>query len=198
MKNSVNRSCPDERRLQATPDGVLDAGRVTGYTTIIRSLDAGSFDKNVANALRLLSCVWEAHEKGWYRISIANEVILWRWLVVTVFLIEQRDLNGTAEVPNDSGGVDKAVIYRGKNGGMSIYPGPERFCLASHIESVAIEKYGVLDGPERALQIYKGMVTTGPEGFELSGWGREAFEMLHDGFIEQLQTAGMPDMPVMH
>jgi hypothetical protein len=28
--------------------------------------------------------------------------------------------------------------------------------------------------------------------------GREGFNMLHDGFIEQIQTEGMPDMPVMH
>ena len=81
---------------------------------------------------------------------------------------------------------------------MSIYPAPERFCLANNIESLAIEKYGSVIGPAKALQIYQGMVTTGQEGFELSPWGRDAFETLHDCFIEQLQTNGMPDMPVMH
>ncbi|QGY31270.1 hypothetical protein [Pantoea cypripedii] len=169
-----------------------------GYSVVIRSLNDGECDASFEKGLRLLACVWEAVEKGWYRLSIAREVILWRWLVVTVFVIEQRDLHGSVEVPNDSGGVDKAVIYQGKKGGMSIYPGPERFCLANHIESIAIEKYGVVVGPEKALQIYKGMVTTGPGGFVLSDWGRDAFETLHDGFIEELNKNGVPDMPVMH
>ncbi|MCY2214411.1 hypothetical protein OW944_23400 [Klebsiella pneumoniae] len=198
MNNRHSSNWPESKGIQAIPDGVLEAGKVTGYTAIIRSLDAGRHDKYVSQALRLLSCVFEAKEKGWYRISIENEVILWRWLVVTVFLIEQRNLNGTADVPNDSGGFDRAVIYRGKNGGMSIYPAPERFCLANNIESLAIEKYGSVIGPAKALQIYQGMVTTGQEGFELSPWGRDAFETLHYCFIEQLQTNGMPDMPVMH
>ncbi|MEQ5054238.1 hypothetical protein ABN154_20900 [Klebsiella michiganensis] len=35
-------------------------------------------------------------------------------------------------------------------------------------------------------------------GFRLSAMGREGFNLLHDGFIEQIQTEGMPDMPVMH
>ena len=186
------------QNAQATPDGVLDNGRVTGYTAIIHALDAGRHDSNTVKGLRLLAFVWEAVEEGWYRMSIAKEVILWRWLVVTLFVIEQRDLNGSVDVPNASGGVDKAVIYRGKKGGMSIYPGPERFCLANNIESLAIEKFGVVAGPEKALQIYSNMVTTGPEGFSLSEWGREAFETLHDGFIEELNKNGMPDMPVIH
>lgn len=198
MNSKSSSNWAEAKSLQATPDGVLESGKVTGYTAIIRSLDAGRHDKYVSQALRLLSCVFEAHEKGWYRISIANEVILWRWLVVTVFLIEQSSLNGTTEVINHSGGVDRAIIYRGKKGGMSIYPGPERFCLANNIETVAIEEYGVDRGPEKALQIYKGMVTAGEQGFELSKWGRDAFKILHDGFIEELNKNGMPDMPVMH
>lgn len=186
------------KNAQATPDGVLDNGNVTGYSAIIRALNDGKYDANTVKALRLLACVWEAAEKGWYRLSVAKEIILWRWLVVTVFVIEQRELNGIVDVQNDSGGTDKAIIYRSKKGGMSIYPGPERFCMASNVESVAIEKYGADVGLEKALQIYKAMVEYGSNGFELSAWGRDAFQILHDSFIEQLQTEGMPDMPVMH
>ena len=28
--------------------------------------------------------------------------------------------------------------------------------------------------------------------------GREGFNLLHDSFIEQIQTEGVPDMPIMH
>ncbi len=183
---------------QATPDGILNNGKLIGFSVVIRSMNDGEYDANFEKGLRLLACVWEAVEKGWYRLSIAKEIIVWRWLVVTLFVIEQRDLHGSVEVRNGVGGVDKGVIYRGKNGSMSIYPGPERFCLANNIETIAIEEFGTEAGFEKALQIYKSMATTGPEGFELSAWGREAFEILHDSFIQELNTKGMPDMPVMH
>ncbi len=148
---------------QATPDGILNNGKLIGFSVVIRSMNDGEYDANFEKGLRLLACVWEAVEKGWYRLSIAKE-----------------------------------IIYRGKNGSMSIYPGPERFCLANNIETIAIEEFGTEAGFEKALQIYKSMATTGPECFELSAWGREAFEILHDSFIHELNTKGMPDMPVMH
>lgn len=184
---------------QATPDGVLDGGKVTGYSVIIRALNDGEHDANTVNGLRLLACVWEAVENGWYRLSVSREIIIWRWLVVTVFITQEKDKNGTADVPNDEGGIDRAVIYRGANGGMGIYPGPERFALANHVESIAIEKYGSDEGLELALRMYKDMLTAEQgEGFRLSAFGQQAFEMLHDSFIDQLNTKGMPDMPVMH
>lgn len=187
------------KNAQATPDGVLDNGNVTGYSVIIRALNDGEHDENTVKALRLLSCVWEAAEKGWYQLSVANEVILWRWLVVTVFLSQEKDKNGTAVVTNDEGGVDRAVIYRGVNGGIGVYPGPERFALANNVESIAIEKYGAEQGLDLALRMYKDMVTARQgEGFRLSPFGQMAFEMLHDSFIEQLSTKGIPDTPVMH
>lgn len=187
------------QNVEATPDGVLDGGKVTGYSVIIRALNDGEHDANTVNGLRLLACVWEAVEKGWYRLSVAREIIIWRWLVVTVFITQEKDKNGTADVPNDEGGIDRAVIYRGANGGMGIYPGPERFAMANHVESIAIEKYGSDEGLKLALRMYKDMLTAEQgEGFRLSPFGQQTFEMLHDSFIEQLNTKGMPDMPVMH
>lgn len=183
---------------EPTSIGIRFGRRVIGYSAAIRSLDSGRYDRSTKKGLNMLACIFDAEESGWLNLSIDLEVIIWRWLVVTVFITEQRDLNGEVDVPNDSGGFDKAVIYCGKKGGMSIYPGPERFCLANHIESIAIEKFGSVMGPEKALQIYKSMLTTSPKGFTLSAWGRDAFETLHDSFIEQLQTEGMPNMPVTH
>ncbi|MEH5011195.1 hypothetical protein [Phytobacter diazotrophicus] len=183
---------------EATPDGILISRRTIGYSVAIKGLDRGDYDRDVVKGMRMLSCIWEASEAGWIALSVEKEIILWRWLVVTVFVTELLDMYGPVEVPNDSGGFDKGVIYCSKHGGMSIYPGPERFCLANHVESIAIEKFGSVTGPGKALQIYKSMLTTSQQGFTLSDWGRDAFETLHDSFIEQLQTEGMPDMPVMH
>lgn len=187
------------QNAQATPDGILHNGKVTGYSVIIRALDSGEHDASTTKGLRLLACIWEAVGKGWYRISLAKEIIVWRWLVVTVFLVQEKDRNGTADVPNNEGGIDRAIIYRGAHGGMGVYPGPERFALANHVESIAIEKYGAEQGLELALSMYKNMLTAEPgEGFRLSEFGQKAFEMLHDSFIEEINKNGVPEAPVMH
>lgn len=187
------------KNAQATPDGVLDNGKITGYSVIIRALNDGEHDANTVKGLRLMACVWEAVENGWYRLSLGKEIIIWRWLVVAVFIGQEKDKNGTADVPNEEGGFDHAVIYRGVNGGMGIFPGPERFALASHVESIAIEKYGTDQGLQLALRMYKNMLTNEPEqGFKLSEFGQQAFEILHDSFIEELNKNGVPDAPVMH
>lgn len=189
----------DELQAEATPDGIKNGIRVIGYSAAIRQLDGGQHDKTLSVGLRMLACIQEAKAAGWVNLSLEQEVTIWRWLVVTIFINEERDKNGTAEVPNDEGGTDLAVIYAGKNGGMSIYPGPVRFSLANHVEGCAIEKYGTKTGLWLALRMYRDMVEVSPEhGFILSPMGREGLEMLHDEFIEMINTQGIPDMPVVH
>ncbi|NWC65428.1 hypothetical protein [Cedecea sp. P7760] len=170
-----------------------------GYSSVIQSLDSGRYDRNTYTGLRMLACIQDAKAAGWLALSVDKEIIIWRWLVVTVFINEELEKNGTVDVPNDEGGIDTAVIYSGKNGAISIYPAPERFALANHVEGCAVEKYGVDIGQQLALRMYQDMVTADPkQGFRLSAMGREGFEILHDSFIEEINTNGMPDMPVMH
>ncbi|HFI5586083.1 TPA: hypothetical protein ACGQTX_004680 [Raoultella ornithinolytica] len=170
-----------------------------GYSAAIRLLDNGRYDKHLAEGMELLACIMEAVESNWITLSIEKQIIVWRWLLAAVFITEEREKNGTVDVPNDEGGVDTAVIYSGEHGAISVYMGPERFALASHIEAGAIEKYGPEVGQQLALRMYQDMVVADEEhGFRLSAMGREGFNMLHDGFIEQIQTEGVPDMPVMH
>jgi len=189
----------NEHQAEATPDGIKNGNRVIGYSAAIRQLDSGQHDKTLSVGLRMLACIQEAKAAGWVNLSIEQEVTIWRWLVVTIFINEEREKNGTAEVPNDEGGTDLAVIYAGKNGSMSIYPGPVRFSLANHMEGCAIEKYGTEIGLALALRMYQDMVKACPgRGFKLSEMGREGLEILHDEFIEMFNTQGMPDMPVVH
>ncbi|HEE5147917.1 TPA: hypothetical protein R7I90_003783 [Klebsiella pneumoniae] len=170
-----------------------------GYSAAIRELDNGHYDKRLADGMNILACIMEAVESSWLTLTIEQQIIVWRWLLAAVFITEELEKNGTVDVPNDEGGVDTAVIYSGRHGAISVYPGPERFALANHIEAGAIEKYGSDLGQQLALRMYQDMVVADDEsGFRLSAMGREGFNMLHDGFIEQIQTEGMPDMPVMH
>lgn len=184
---------------EPTSTGIRFGRRVIGYSTAISSLDSGRYDRNLTKGLEVLACIMEAEESGWITLDIDKRIIVWRWLLVTTFIAEQLEQNGSVDVPNEEGGMDVAAIYSGKNGSISVYPAPERFALANHVESIAIEKYGQELGQQMALRVYQDMVVSDEQcGFQLSAFGREGFAMLHDSFIEQIQTEGMPDMPVMH
>ncbi len=184
---------------EPTSTGIRCGRRIIGYSAAIRSLDNGRYDRNLPKGLDVLACIMEAIESGWTTIGIEKQIIVWRWLLVAVFIAEEQEKNGIIDVPNDEGGFDTAVIYSGKKGSISVYPAPERFALANHVEGCAIEKYGQEVGQQMALRMYQDMVVTDDErGFKLSPMGREGMDLLHDSFIEQIQTEGMPDMPVMH
>lgn len=184
---------------EPTSTGIKLGRLIIGYSAVIRSLDSGSYDRSTSKSLKMLDCIMEAKENGWMNLSIEQEVILWRWLVATVFMNEEMKKNGTIDIPNDYGGVDRAVIYTGQNGAISIYPAPERFALANNVEGLAIEKYGREMGLSLALRVYQDMVTKSHDGgLMLSAMGREGLGILHDSFIEQIQTEGMPGMPVVH
>lgn len=127
---------------EPTSTGIRFGNRVIGYSAAIRQLDNGHYDKNIAEGMELLASIMEAVESNWITLNIDKQIIVWRWLLAAVFIAEEQEKNGTVEVPNDEGGVDTAVIYSGKQGAISVYPGPERFALANHIEAGAIEKYG--------------------------------------------------------
>ncbi|WP_406682299.1 hypothetical protein RHN94_09830 [Escherichia coli] len=184
---------------ETTPNGIKIGNRVIGWSGAVKQFDGSRFDSRNSEGLRWLACIMDAVAAGWVSLGAEKELILWRWLVATVFINEEKDKNGTIDIPNESGGVDTAVIYSGKKGDLSIYPGPLRFSLANHVESIAIEKYGVEKGSMMALRMYQNMVIADPEdGFRMSPFGREGLEMLHDDYIGMIKTSGMPDMPVMH
>lgn len=184
---------------EPTSSGIRFGNRVIGYSVAVRQLDNGNYDKRIPDGFELLACIMEGIESGWFTPGIEKEIILWRWMLVAVFITEEQEKNGTCEVANDSGGFDKAVIYSGQHGSISIYPAPERFALANHVEDIAIEKYGQELGQQMALRMYKGMLAEDEvQGLQLSQFGREGFNLLHDSFIEQIQKEGMPDMPVIH
>lgn len=184
---------------EATPNGIKIGNRVIGWSSAVKQFDGSRFDSRPSEGLRWLACIMDAEASGWVALYVKKELILWRWLVATVFINEERDRNGTIDIPNESGGADIAVIYSGKKGDLSIYPGPLRLSLANHVEGIAIEKYGVEKGSKMALCMYQNMVIADPgDGFRMSPFGREGLEMLHDDYIGMIKTSGIPEMPVMH
>ncbi|QLW75111.1 hypothetical protein HV139_13820 [Citrobacter freundii] len=184
---------------ETSPNGIKIGSRVIGWSGAVKQFDGPRFDFRNSEGLRWLACIMDAVAVGWVSLGTEKELILWRWLVATVFINEEKDKNGTIEIPNEDGGVDIAVIYSGKKGNLSIYPGPLRFSLANHVEGIAIEKYGVCEGSALALRMYQDMVIADPGyGFRMSPFGRKGLEMLHDDYIGEINTNGMPEAHVIH
>ena len=118
--------------------------------------------------------------------------------MATLFINEQLDQHGTIETLKEDGTTKRTAVYRGGIGGISIYPATERFALADIIEGLAFEKVVGADACVKAVMIYQSMTETDVDGgnLRLSQWGRDSMALLHDGFIEMLNTEGMPAAPV--
>lgn len=203
MKNILNFPKMPEQSgsftAEATPDGVRMENRLIGYSSAIRQLDAGHSDNDLPAGLRTIAAIWQGEASGYFRAKDEQKASLWRWIVAALFIIEQRQNNGTVDVKNEGGGTDRATVYHGEHGGISVYPSTERFSLANHVEGLALEKYGAAQGYPMAINIYQTMVEAVPgEGLRLSDEGRKGLAMLHDGFIEMLNTEGMPAAPTAH
>lgn len=120
----------------------------------------------------------------------------WRWLVACLFINEQLQQRGTIDAIKEDGTTECAAVYRGEYGGMVIYPSTERFALANHVEGVALEHFGA-DANSKAVMMYQSMTEKGQCGeLALSEYGRELMAMLHDEFINLLNTEGIP--PTAH
>lgn len=184
---------------EATPDGVRIGSRLIGYSPVIRQLDDGRFDKPLSEGFGVIAELSLAEINGWFKPSSEQQVSVWRWLVGGVFIVEQMKANGTVEVQQDDGTTDHAVRYVGEHGGIVVYPATERFSLARNIEELAFEQFTHESPHEKALMLYQSMLEPSCDGgMALSAWGRDAMTMLHDGFIEMLNTEGMPASPTAH
>lgn len=190
---------PGSFLAEATPDGVRIGARLIGYSPIIRQLDGGRFDSPLSEGFGVIAELSLAESRGWFVPDNEQRVIVWRWLVAGVFIVEQMKENGTVPVTQDDGTTTHAVRYVGKHGGIVAYPATERFSLARNIEELAFEQFTHDNPHQKALMLYQSMLETSPDGgMTLSRWGREGLAMLHDGFIEMLNTEGMPAAPTAH
>ncbi len=194
-------------QAEASPDGInlvriTEAGwsvhvKLVGWKTVIRWLDEGHYDRELADGLLLAAALLDGHANGHTRLTGEQMVTLWRWIVACLFILEQQEKNGVVEIPNDEGSTDLATVYVGEYGALSVYPAAVRVSLAVNVEGVALEKYGSEEGLKLAIRIYRDMTDDGGE-MSLSALGREMFTKLHDETVWMIQNGWTPDAPVMH
>lgn len=194
-----------EYKAEATPEGVNllyleDNGlyeqlQLITYLDAIKEVDEGHHDDYLPSGLMILQAVLEGHEKEYFFIEKDKGAVIWRWLVVYAFVSEQLEKNGTVTIKQEDGSDLELAVYVGEKGAIPIYPSAERFSLANHIESLAIEHFKDSDPMEKAIFIYQQMLG---RGLKLSEWGREGLALIHDGFIESLASGDLSEFPAMH
>ena len=207
MNNIFTLNQPErsgKQYIEATPEGVkfwsmncsgkYENKELVGYSELIQRLEAGELDDNPLGPW-IFRVMAEGMDLGYHAPAVGDLLICWRQNVAQAFLIEQASTNGFAEVVQTEGGIKRAVIYRGMNGSMTVYPSSVRFAMANNIEGALIGQYGQEKGTDNAVAMYCAMLNIRGE---LSPLGRELLTDLHDGFIQQLNDEGLPSEPIAH
>lgn len=188
-------------RAEATADGVsimrfnhkgvFEHVDLVPFVDVMRRLDAGEWEEEIRLSFDILKA-WGQQPK----IATDDDLLLlWRWLISTAFIREQREKNGTARVEWRPGEFKDCALYVGEHGGMNLYPMAERLAMANNIEGALIERYGREQGVKNAIEFY--MMMAGKD-HGLSDAGREILADLHDSFIEQMNREGLPTAPTAH
>lgn len=197
---------PKKTRAEATPEGVKVMIR-TGdnecqHTTLItyedavNSLDAGGYDEDLIAGYAIHRAIADAGIYGWFDYTAQHNLIMWRWLIATVFVSEIELKNGTTIVTEADGTTSQVELYRNAKGYIVIYPFSERLAMANNIEGALIERYGAEQGTENAIVFYQSMLDV--KAGALTPTGCEILAELHDGFIDDIEQNGLPEAPVEH
>lgn len=160
---------------------------------IPRRVDAGEFDEMPGVDADLVDCWLE--ETPHKTIEDGDMLLVWRWLVATAFIRDQREKNGTIPIEWRPGEWVMCAMYCGEYGSMNLHPSAERLAMANNIEGALIERYGAEQGTKNAIEFYMGMRD---ESGSLTELGRKVLSDLHDSFIEELNTEGLPPAPTAH
>ena len=206
MKNIIHAAFGKNKdagkyRVEATADGVnimrsnhkgiFEYVDLVPFSDVMRRLDAGEWEEEITLSFDIIKA-WGSSRKS---ATDSDLLLLWRWLIATAFIREQREENGTERVEWRSGEFKDCAIYVGEQGSMNLYPLAERLAMANNIEGALIERFGPEQGVKNAIEFYKMMVGN-DQG--LSKVGREILADLHDSFIEQLNREGLPTAPTAH
>ena len=177
--------------MRSNHEGIFERVDLVPFPDVMRRLDAGEWEEEITLSFDIIKA-WGSSRKS---ATDSDLLLLWRWLIATVFIREQREENGTERVEWRPGEFKDCAIYVGEHGSMNLYPLAERLAMANNIEGALIERFGPEQGVKNAIDFYTMMVGN-DRG--LSKVGREILADLHDSFIEQLNREGLPTAPTAH
>ncbi|MEY1578886.1 hypothetical protein P2E05_12230 [Providencia stuartii] len=169
------------------------------YTEALDTLNDGSFDGHLSMGFELVLAISKGEVEGFFKSTIEQTVILWRWIVAASFVMEQADNNGFQQTDNGKGGKITAAVYRNEHAALTVYAASERMLLANHIEGAAYDHYGAENGASMAVAMYRDFINLEPrQGCRLSDRGREMLDILHDDLIRAIENGEFGNTVTIH
>lgn len=86
---------------EATPDGVnimyrsndgmTERVEAVSYIDAVNRLDAGDYDDKPDEGMSIHLAIADGGNQGYFDYTSQHNVIMWRWLIATVFMLEMRE-----------------------------------------------------------------------------------------------------------
>ncbi|MEY0406257.1 hypothetical protein AB7W10_09110 [Providencia rettgeri] len=169
------------------------------YIEALDALNDGSFDGDLSMGFELVLAISKGEVEGFFKSTIEQTVILWRWIVAASFVMEQADNNGFQQTDNGKGGKITAAVYRNEHAALTVYAASERMLLANHVEGAAYEHYESGYAPAMAIRMYRDFINLEPkQGRRLSDRGREGLSILHDDLIRAIEDGEFSNTVTIH
>lgn len=195
--------------IEATPDGInfmrknddglYSHNRMIGYSSAIKQLDEGFFDAPLSDGFNIIAEIETAHINGWFVPDVYQQIDIWKWVVAATFFVDQISKGHLIDVHDEDGSVITTPAYVSELGKIPVFLVTERMALSNNIEGTAFKHYSPDVAPGMALAIYKSMVVIDAKGMgvELSDFGRESLNTLHEEFLIFL-SSGEAEQRVIH
>lgn len=201
----MNTLNPQEQiEFNYSKDGVIvitESGntQTVSYESAITALDNGMYDGDLPLGFLLIGSIADSWTSKIFIPSAEQRVILFRWIVSSAFVQAQIAQNGTRLIENSQGEKELAAMYISDKGAITIYPASERMLLATHIESVALQKYGKQQGSEMIINMYFEFIDRSTENSgKLTEKALKELAFLHDELIDAFNTHESNSTPVIH
>ncbi|HBD5162467.1 TPA: hypothetical protein KKK91_004817, partial [Escherichia coli] len=81
------------------------------YIDAVNRLDAGDYDDKPDEGMSIHLAIADGGNQGYFDYTSQHNVIMWRWLIATVFMLEMREENGTVSIIDDTGNPSEVAVY---------------------------------------------------------------------------------------
>ena len=97
--------------MHRSNDGMTERVETVSYIDAVNRLDAGDYDDKPDEGMSIHLAIADGGNQGYFDYTSQHNVIMWRWLIATVFMLEMREENGTVSIIDDTGNPSEVAVY---------------------------------------------------------------------------------------
>ncbi len=77
--------------MHRSNDGMTERVETVSYIDAVNRLDAGDYDDKPDEGMSIHLAIADGGNQGYFDYTSQHNVIMWRWLIATVFMLEMRE-----------------------------------------------------------------------------------------------------------